>query len=337
MAKREIAKRIGGRLTLEASTPRRQIAYVRRKPEAASDRRERRSAARSIGVIQTMQVPRPTQPPTAVSFDDERQRLERDLHDGVQNELIGLIIKLALAQEDAKTPPALVEMLAGLEARAQAALDSVRNIARGIRPSLLADFGLAEALRAQAARAPVDVRLVGTAPRSTEAAEDAVYFACSEAIQNAAKYAGGGARVTVQLRHDEGSLAVRVADDGRGFDPARTSTGAGLGNMRDRVEGLSGTLRLDSRPGHGTVLTLSVPWPAAADGRDQPGHPPVEDASRALGDQLAVAVAASVPAPTNAYGGGRKRREAKPAADPSSLLGDVNPAGGGILDLSNAT
>ena len=89
-----------------------------------------------------------------------------------------------------QTPPAVAEMLAGLEARAQAALDAVRNIVRGIYPPLLADFGLAKALRAQAARAPVHVSLEGTAPRSTEAAEEAVYFACSEAIQNVAKYAG---------------------------------------------------------------------------------------------------------------------------------------------------
>ena len=134
-------------------------------------------------------------------------------------------------------------MLAGLEARAQTALDSVRDIARGIYPPLLADFGLEKALRAQAARAAVDVRVEGTAPRSTEAAEEAVYFACSEAIQNAAKYAGRGTRVTLRLRHHHGSLAVRIADDGRGFDPAHTPEGAGVQNIRDRIEALGGTFR----------------------------------------------------------------------------------------------
>ena len=151
-------------------------------------------------------------------------------------------------------------MLAGLEARAQAALDSVRNVARGIYPALLADFGLAEALRSQAMRAVVDVRLMGSAPRGTEAAEEAVYFACSEAIQNAAKYAGGAAQVTLRLRHDQGSLGVLVADDGRGFEPAQTPEGAGARNIRDRIEP-----RL--RSPHGTVLSISLPWPAAADGR----------------------------------------------------------------------
>ena len=172
-----------------------------------------------------------------------------------------------LARQDPGTPAALVEMLAGLEARAQAALDSARNIARGIYPPLLADFGLAEALRSQAVRAAVDVRLMGTTPRGTEAAEEAVYFACSEAIQNAAKYAGRGTQVTLRLRHDQGSLGVRVADDGQGFDPAHTPEGAGVQNIRDRIEDLGGTFEVASSPGHGTVLTISLPWPAAADGR----------------------------------------------------------------------
>ena len=325
VANREIAERSGGQVALEASTPKQQSTYTRRQRQTAGDRRAGLSLVLSIADSQPM-APRPARAPGAVPFADERRRLERDLHDGVQNELVGLIIKLAHAQEDAKTPPELMDMLAGLEARAQAALNSLRNIARGIYPSLLADLGLAEALRAQAARAPVDVRLIGTAPRSTEAAEDAVYFACSEAIQNAAKYAGGGAHVTVRLRHDEGSLAVRVADDGRGFDPARTSTGAGLGNMRDRTEGVAGTFRLDSRPGHGTVLTLTVPWPGAADGRDEPGHPPVEDASRAPCDRLAVAFPASAPA-TNASGAGRSAGTRRPRPTPHSLR-DVNPPGG---------
>ena len=193
--------------------------------------------------------------------------MERDLHDGVQNELVALIIKLALAQQDAGTPPAVRETLAGLEARAQAALDSVRNIVRGIYPPQLADFGLAKALRAQAARAPVDVRLRGTAPRSTKEAEEAVYFACSEAIQNVTKYAGRAAHVTLRLRHNQGALAVRIADGGPGFDPVHTPGGAGLRNIRDRIEELGGTFKVASSPGHGTVLTISLPWPAAADGR----------------------------------------------------------------------
>jgi len=205
--------------------------------------------------------------PIALGGVDERQRLERDLHDGVQNELVALIVKLALVQEDPVTPSGLAHMLAELEARAQAALDSVRNVARGIYPPLLADFGLREALRAQAAHLAISVSLLGTAPRSIEQAEEAVYFSCSEAIQNAAKHAGRTAQVTLRLDHHDETLRVRVADDGRGFDPARTPEGAGLQNIRDRIGCLGGSFKLVSRPGFGTVVTIWLPWPAAADGR----------------------------------------------------------------------
>ena len=267
MAKGETAERIDGPLTVEASTPSHTIADARGEREAASDRRAVESLVLSTGAFQAMQAPRPGRAPAAVPLADDRRRLERDLHDGVQNELVALIVKLALAQQDPDTPPALVDMLAGLEARAEAALDSVRNIARGIYPPLLADFGLAEALRAQATRAAVDVRLLGSAPRGTEGAEEAVYFACSKAIQNASKYAGRGSQVMLRLSHDHGSLAVRIADDGRGFDPAHTPEGAGVQNIRDRIEDLGGTFGVASSPGHGTVLTISLPWPAAGDGR----------------------------------------------------------------------
>ena len=266
MAESETAEPITGQLTAEASTPSHKVVDARGERDAASERRAVRSLVLSISA-QPMHARRPARAPTADPFADERRRLERDLHDGVQNELVALIVTLALAQEDPRTPPALVQTLAGLEARAQAALDSVRNIVRGIYPPALADFGLARALRAQAARSPIHVSLEGTAPRSTDAAEEAVYFACSEAIQNAAKYAGDEARITLRLRHEQGSLAVRIADDGRGFDPARTPGGAGLQNIRDRIEDLGGTSSLASSPGHGTVLTISMPWPAAADGR----------------------------------------------------------------------
>jgi signal transduction histidine kinase len=260
--KAEIAEPINGQLTAAASARSRRID-ARGEREAAGDRRAVRSLVLPIS-DRPMRAPQPPRAPTADPLADERRRLERDLHDGVQNELVALIVGLALVQEDAETPPALAETLAGLQARAQAALDSVRDIARGIYPPVLADFGLARALRSQAARAPVHVSVEGTAPRSAEAAEAAVYFACSEAIQNAAKYAGCGAQITLRLRHEQGSLAVRIADDGRGFDPAHTPRGAGLQNIRDRIEGLGGTFNLASSPGRGTVLSISLRWPLAA-------------------------------------------------------------------------
>lgn len=192
----------------------------------------------------------------------ERRRLERDLHDGVQNELVALIIKLATAQEDPRTPPAVVDMLGGLEVRAQAALDTVRNVVRGIYPPLLADFGVRDALRTQATSAPIDVRLAGSAPRSAPEAEEAVYFACLEALQNAVKHAGLGASVTVLLSSSDDSLAVHIADDGHGFDPAVTTQGAGVRNIHDRIHQLGGTVELSSSPGQGTFVTIAVPWPA---------------------------------------------------------------------------
>jgi signal transduction histidine kinase len=189
--------------------------------------------------------------------------LERDLHDGVQNELMALIVKLARAEQDPETPPRLAVALAELEAHAQAALESVRNIARGFDPPLLADFGLREALHAEAMRVAISVRLVGTAPRTTEQAEQAVYFSCSEAIQNAVKHAGRAAQVTVRLNHQHETLRVRIADDGMGFHQADTPEGVGLRNIRYRIEAVGGSFKVASRRGVGTVLTISLPWPAA--------------------------------------------------------------------------
>ena len=198
----------------------------------------------------------------AIGRVDERRHLARDLHDGVQNDLVGLIVNLALAQQDAQTPPPLAATLAALEARAQAVLDAVRDIARGIDPPLLADFGLARALRAQAARAAIRVSLLGTAPRSTPENEHAVYFCCLEAIQNAAKHAGPTAQLTLRLHHHDRTLTAQIADNGRGFDPTHTPAGAGLASIHERIHHLGGAFDLASEHGCGTVLTISLHWPA---------------------------------------------------------------------------
>jgi signal transduction histidine kinase len=230
-----------------------------------AERREPGTQVASARNVRAIPQPRPKRTYSRLAgVDGERRRLARDLHDGVQGELVALIVELALAQQDPDTPPVLAGMLAGLEARAQAALDSVRNTVGGIYPPLLAEFGVQAALRAQAARAATTVSVVGAAPRSIEEAEEAVYFACSEAIQNVAKHAGRGARVTLRLHDGRGSLAVRIEDDGRGFDPANTPEGAGLRNIRDRVQHPGGTVEVTSTPGHGTVVTISLPWPPRA-------------------------------------------------------------------------
>ena len=208
-----------------------------------------------------MRASLPLQARTFLAGEDERRRLERDLHDGVQNELVALIVKLTLAEQDLDTSPARPGTLSELVAHAEAALHSVRDIAHGIYPSPLAAFGVLEALRAQAMRTSLDIRLEGTAPRSTEQAEVAVYFSCLEAIQNVAKHAGRDARVTLRFQHQHATLVARIADDGDGFDPTHTANGDGLGNILDRIQTLGGTVGLTSKPGRGTVLTISLPWP----------------------------------------------------------------------------
>jgi len=227
--------------------------------------RHLRLTAPSVGNGQSGRTSPTEQPRSAMGVASGPRRLERDLHDGVQSELVALIVKLAVAQQDPSTPRAVADMLAGIEDRAQAVLDSVRDIARGIYPPVLADFGLRDALRAHASRVAVPMNLAGTAPRSGEEAEHAVYFACSEALQNVVKHGGDGCRVSLRLNCEHGSLVVRISDNGRGFDPAHTIEGAGLQNIRDRIERLGGTVKLASKPCRGTVLTLSLPWPTRSD------------------------------------------------------------------------
>lgn len=192
----------------------------------------------------------------------ERRRLARDLHDGVQNELVSLILGLSLAEQDRDTPPVLAAKLSALGGRAQATLSAIREIAHGNRPPLLAAAGVIEAIRAQAALAPMTVSLIGTAPRSSDDAEEAVYFACLEALQNVAKHATHAARVTLRLRYRDGKLAVRIEDDGGGFVRVRGREGAGLTNIRDRLASVGGTVRISSTLGRGTVVAVALPWPA---------------------------------------------------------------------------
>jgi signal transduction histidine kinase len=242
--------------------------------------RERRSAVPRKS--HPVQASLPIQARTFLAGEDERRRLERDLHDGVQNELVALIVKLTLAEEDHNTPPALAGTLPDLVARAEAALHSVREIAHGIYPSPLAAFGVLEALRAQAMRASLDIRVEGSTPRSTEQAEVAVYFSCLEAIQNVAKHAGREARVTLRCRHQHGTLVVRIEDDGSGFDPAHTPDGAGLSNIHDRVRALNGKVKLASTAGHGTVMTIALPLAPreAKTAPDRPANQAVDEPSR---------------------------------------------------------
>jgi signal transduction histidine kinase len=198
--------------------------------------------------------------------DDERRRLERDIHDGAQQHLVALAVNLRLAQTLASSAPA--RATTQLRAQAQAAaetIDTLVALSSGMYPRLLDEEGLVPALRAAAVTSPVDVRIdaeeLARQPRQVEAA---LYFCCLEALQNAAKHAGAG-RVDVRLERtglDGAVLRLTVHDDGAGFDPAVASAGAGLSNMRDRLDAVGGQVSVESRPGAGTTMTATV---AAAD------------------------------------------------------------------------
>ena len=198
----------------------------------------------------------------AVTRDEERRRLERDLHDGAQQQLVAMKIELSMIEQMAEVGQPLADMLAQLKHDMSEALETVRDLARGIYPPLLASEGLPAALAGHARKVgvPVDVHAdgVGRYPKEIEAA---VYFCCLEALQNVAKYAAAS-RVELSLRAEEGSLVFRVDDDGVGFDPGSSRRGSGTQNMADRVEALDGTLEIRSQPGVGTTVVGRIPCPA---------------------------------------------------------------------------
>src|SRR6202011_5534857 len=168
--------------------------------------------------------------------DEERRRLERNLHDGAQQNLVALKVKLGLAEVFAEKDPARAKALVGeLKSDADEALETLRDLARGIYPPLLADRGLVAALESQARKAtlPVQVEARGV-ERYPQEVEAAVYFCCLEALQNVQKYARASV-ATARLRGGDGMLHFAVEDNGAGFDPATVTRGAGLTNMADRL------------------------------------------------------------------------------------------------------
>jgi signal transduction histidine kinase len=192
--------------------------------------------------------------------DEERRRLERNLHDGAQQQLIALKLRLRLTEEIVGEGPQLLRRtLAELADAAQSALDDLRDLARGIYPPLLADRGLTAAIEAQATRSPVEVRVEAEAiPRYRAEIEAAVYFCSLEALQNVAKYANATS-ATVHLSVEDGALVFAVSDDGDGFDTAHVGLGTGLQGMADRVAALGGSLTVRSEPGGGTTITGQLP------------------------------------------------------------------------------
>src|SRR5215470_4981667 len=193
--------------------------------------------------------------------DSERRRIERNLHDGAQQHLTALAIKLRLASELAGPDGgALARSLEDLSGEVSDAARELRDLAHGIYPPLLAESGLPAALAAAARRSTlpttVDAADLGRYPAEVEAT---VYFCCLEAIQNASKHAGDGATLSLRLREDAGMLTFDVVDDGKGFDAQARGLGAGFRNMADRLGALGGSLQVESAPRRGTTVSGVIP------------------------------------------------------------------------------
>ena len=185
----------------------------------------------------------------------ERRRIERDLHDSAQQQLVALRIHLDHASERLGRDAELERVGEGLEQ----ALQEIRAIAHGAYPSILRDFGLGAAL-SEAARFEVRARVkVGRLGRYTEDVEAAIYFSALEALQNASKHCPPGSRITVEVWEDSGEVLFEVRDDGPGFDPASARPGGGLVGIRDRLAAAGGSLEIHSELGHGARVRGSVP------------------------------------------------------------------------------
>jgi len=193
--------------------------------------------------------------------DLERRRIERNLHDGAQQHLVAIAVKLRLARQLAeRDPERSTTVLEELGGDIEEALQQLRDLAHGIYPPLLADKGLPQALESAARRASLPVAVqadgVGRHPPEVEAS---VYFCCLEALQNASKYGGEGVTATIRVWEESGALLFEVADDGAGFDVAHRGSGAGFTNMNDRLGAVGGTLRVESTPGRGARVRGTIP------------------------------------------------------------------------------
>jgi len=194
----------------------------------------------------------------AEAADLERARIERDLHDGAQQRLVALRIRLSLAEDGIERDPAsaVVEIRA-LGVEAEDALEELRALAHGVYPPVLADRGLEDGLKSMAAKSGLPVHVVATnLTRQPTEIESAVYFTCVEALQNATKHAGADA-IWIKLTESRGRLRFEIRDDGAGFAPGRNG-GRGVQNMHDRMEAIGGRLEIDTAPGRGTRVSASV-------------------------------------------------------------------------------
>jgi len=191
--------------------------------------------------------------------DAERRRIERDIHDGAQQHLVALAVKVRLArtfiERDSKRAH---QALAEVRLLIDQALENLRDLARGIYPPVLAEQGVAAALRAQAGPSGLEIEVSSAGPeRIDPGIEAALFFCCLEAIQNAAKH--GARRAIVHLEHSDNALSFSVTDDGPGFDLLRVKRGSGLQNMSDRIGAIGGRIEIRSKVGSGTTIAGSLP------------------------------------------------------------------------------
>jgi signal transduction histidine kinase len=193
-----------------------------------------------------------------VAADAERRRLERNLHDGAQQRLVSLALALRAVEAQLPTDPeAARHQLAGAREELALALDELRDLARGIHPAVLRDRGLGPALNALADRTPVTVQVAALPPeRLPEPVETAAYYLVAEALTNVARHAHATV-ATVSVTRTGDRARIEVRDDGTGG--ADTAHGSGLQGLADRLEGLGGSLELDSPPGAGTTLIGELP------------------------------------------------------------------------------
>jgi signal transduction histidine kinase len=196
----------------------------------------------------------------AAAGEVERLALERDLHDGAQQQLTAVLLKLALVGELLPEGSATQVELAGVESELEQTLEELRRLAHGIYPVPLAETGIVGALEAVAKRSGGAIEVLGDGiGRYPPGVESAVYYCCLEAVQNATKHGGPGVGVAIKLSQSGAKLRFEVRDDGRGFDPDATYEGVGLRNMHDRLNALHGHVDITAGPGCGAVVSGTVP------------------------------------------------------------------------------
>jgi signal transduction histidine kinase len=247
------------------------LAVSKRQPVTAAESRLLGDLSREAGIVlkntrltaelvQRLDELQASRQRLVTAQDTERRRLERNLHDGAQQNLVALKLKIALMKNLAAQDPQRTQAtLDDLTRDANEAIETLRELARGLYPPILAQDGLLAAVEAQARRTPVPVEVSGgPIPRYSQETEAGVYFCVLEALQNVVKHANA-TKAAVNIQQRDGRLIFSVTDDGRGLDPERARSGSGMQNIRDRVEVLGGELRVESSPGAGTRVTGSIP------------------------------------------------------------------------------